>query len=179
MYSGSCIQAASAATSGASAARPTGASHGIVPSSSPGRRDHSDAVPVLVTSLDRLAEDGPMAPIRWRYGRTGLHSLTGALDNPEERTAYGQRQADRAAEADRRHRRFPKTLACTDCHAVPKQEKVRITDARVDWTHRKGGTRHPCHAQRKADAAHRKDQERLQAARPFPATGWQPVTRSG
>ncbi|MDH6711361.1 hypothetical protein P3T27_008119 [Kitasatospora sp. MAA19] len=41
-------------------------------------RDYADAVPVLVASLDKLAELGPMGPVWWRYGREGLHCLTDA-----------------------------------------------------------------------------------------------------
>ncbi len=120
-------------------------------------RDYADAVPVLVASLDKLAELGPMGPVWWRYGRDGLHCLTDALDNPQDRAAYDQRQDDRRAEEDRLHRAFLQTLACTDCGAVPEREKVWVQETRRDWTHREGGTCHPCHAKRKAAKAHRED----------------------
>ncbi|MFJ4681577.1 hypothetical protein [Kitasatospora sp. NPDC088783] len=41
--------------------------------------DYSDSIPIPVTSLDKLAELGPMGEVWWHYGRGGLLSLTDAL----------------------------------------------------------------------------------------------------
>ncbi|MFJ9846126.1 hypothetical protein ACIRYZ_37950 [Kitasatospora sp. NPDC101155] len=41
-----------------------------------GWREYDDSVPVIATTLELLAEHGPLGPVRWRYGRPGRHSLT-------------------------------------------------------------------------------------------------------
>ncbi|GAA2260475.1 hypothetical protein GCM10010430_50680 [Kitasatospora cystarginea] len=96
-------------------------------------------VPVLVTSLKRLVEDNPLGPVWWRYGRTGLHPLTDALDNPQDRAHYERRHAALRAEEDRRRREHLKSLACVDCGTEQEQERVWVQEARDYWTHRRGG----------------------------------------
>ncbi|MFD5467741.1 hypothetical protein ACFWIQ_33730 [Kitasatospora sp. NPDC127059] len=49
--------------------------------------DRTDAVPVVATTLELLAEHGPLGPVRWRFGRSGRHCLVEALENPDNRAA--------------------------------------------------------------------------------------------
>lgn len=44
--------------------------------------DFTDAIPVLFTTLDRIQESGPLAPVWWRCGHRRWETLTDALDNP-------------------------------------------------------------------------------------------------
>ncbi|MFD0344879.1 hypothetical protein ACFQ0M_00010 [Kitasatospora aburaviensis] len=69
-----------------------------------GLREYDDAVPVLATTLELLAEHGPLGPVWWRYGRPGRHSLLDALENPNNRAAYNQRQKAREKKAHQEHR---------------------------------------------------------------------------
>ncbi|MFJ5220295.1 hypothetical protein ACIP98_37120 [Streptomyces sp. NPDC088354] len=47
-----------------------------------GWRGYDRTVPVLATTLDRLAADGPYGPVWWRFGHSVHEALTTALDNP-------------------------------------------------------------------------------------------------
>ncbi|WP_354645222.1 hypothetical protein [Kitasatospora camelliae] len=69
-----------------------------------GWREYDDAVPVITTTLDLLAEHGPLGPMWWRYGRDGRHSLLEALESPDTRAAYDARQEAREKKADQEHR---------------------------------------------------------------------------
>ena len=130
-----------------------------------GRLDYGDSVPILVASLGTLTRLGPMGAVWWRCGRDGLLSLTGALDNPGDHAAYEQRQAGRKAEEERRHREAMELRACADCGAVPERKAVWVNEIRGYWTHREGGTYHPCHQEREAARALLEDREALEAAR--------------
>ncbi|MDH6710073.1 hypothetical protein P3T27_006822 [Kitasatospora sp. MAA19] len=92
-----------------------------------GWRVYDDAVPVVVTTLELLAEPGPLGPVWWRYGRPGRHCLTDALDNPDNRTAYDQCQKAREKKARQAHHELMQTLACADCGQVPKQKAPTST----------------------------------------------------
>ncbi|MFC8014712.1 hypothetical protein ACFUR9_31300, partial [Streptomyces cinereoruber] len=75
-----------------------------------GYRDYKGTVPLLATTLRQLAAHGPHGPVWWRYGQSGLQSLTDALDNPDDYRAYSvgdqaRRQA-RQAEQERRNREY-------------------------------------------------------------------------
>ncbi|MEV7189896.1 hypothetical protein [Kitasatospora sp. NPDC093102] len=50
-----------------------------------GWREYDDAVPVVATTLELLAEHGPLGPVWWRFGRPGRHPLIEALDNQDNR----------------------------------------------------------------------------------------------
>ncbi|MER7756394.1 hypothetical protein [Kitasatospora sp. NPDC097643] len=50
-----------------------------------GWHEYDDAVPILATTLELLAEHGPLGPVWWRFGRDGRHFLIEALDNPDTR----------------------------------------------------------------------------------------------
>jgi hypothetical protein len=50
--------------------------------------DYSQAVPVVVTTLEQPAEYGAGAAVWRRLGRTGEQTLTDALDNPDGCALY-------------------------------------------------------------------------------------------
>ncbi|MFE7529365.1 replication-relaxation family protein [Kitasatospora sp. NPDC057542] len=132
-----------------------------------GWREYDDAVPVLATTLELLAEHGPLGPVWWRYGRPGRHSLLDALENPDNRAAYNQRQKAREKKARQEHREWMRTLACADCGNVPKKESTwhyGPDGNRVEWTHQPGGRCWTCHQDRE-ERLEREAQEQLEAAR--------------
>ncbi|WP_195911421.1 replication-relaxation family protein [Streptomyces kaniharaensis] len=128
-----------------------------------GWREYDDAVPIIATTLEALAEHGPLGPIWWRYGRDGRHCLIDALDNPNNRAAYDQRQAAREKKAKQDHRELMQTLACADCGNVPKEESTWVHGSR-QWTRRPGGRCWPCH-QEHTERLEREAEEQLEAAR--------------
>ncbi|MGW3633482.1 replication-relaxation family protein [Streptomyces sp. NPDC005122] len=66
-----------------------------------GYTDYSDAIPVLFTTLDRIQESGPLAPMWWRCGHRRWETLPDALDNPKNYRAWRQRGDARQAERKR------------------------------------------------------------------------------
>ncbi|ROR35885.1 replication-relaxation family protein [Kitasatospora cineracea] len=138
-----------------------------------GWREYDDAIPVIATTLDLLTEHGPLGPAWWRYGRPGRHSLLDALDNPDNRDAYNQRQKAREdkarqeeREAARRHRKAMRTLACADCGNIPEQATTREygPDGRQDFTRRPRGRCWDCHLEHQEQQA-AAARERLHQAR--------------
>ncbi|MBP0454053.1 replication-relaxation family protein [Kitasatospora sp. RG8] len=129
-----------------------------------GWREYDDAVPVVATTLELLAEHGPLGPVWWRYGRPGRHSLLDALDNPNNRAAYDQRQKARERKARQDHCDLMRTLACADCGQVPKQESTYEYGLHGQWTRRPGGRCYPCH-QEHTQLLEQEAQEQLEAAR--------------
>ncbi|MGW3985287.1 hypothetical protein [Streptomyces mirabilis] len=66
-----------------------------------GYRDYEGRVPLLATTLHRLAGHGPHGPVWWRYGHTSWQTLGDALGNPDDFSAYSVRdQARRKARED-------------------------------------------------------------------------------
>ncbi|GAA2695370.1 replication-relaxation family protein [Streptomyces lunalinharesii] len=65
-----------------------------------GYTDYTDAVPILVTTLDRLREHGPLGPTWFRFGHRTWQTLPDALDNPDDHRDYRRRADERA----RRHK---------------------------------------------------------------------------
>ncbi|MET8627852.1 hypothetical protein ABZW30_29615 [Kitasatospora sp. NPDC004669] len=93
-------------------------------------------------------EHGLLGPVWWRLGRAGRHSLIEALDNPNTRAAYDQRQAVREREQQKAHRELMDSLACIDCGDVPEQESTWVYSGHK-WTRRPHGRCRPCHRERK------------------------------
>ncbi|MFF3489411.1 replication-relaxation family protein [Streptomyces sp. NPDC002701] len=60
-----------------------------------GYRDYSDAIPLLMTTLPRLKEHGPLAPVWWRCGHRRWQTLTDALTNPDDQEAWAHRDDER------------------------------------------------------------------------------------
>ncbi|MET8630857.1 hypothetical protein ABZW30_45460 [Kitasatospora sp. NPDC004669] len=104
---------------------------------------------------------GPAPP-----GRPGRHSLTEALDNPNTRAAYDQRQAVREHEQQQAHQELMDSLACIDCGDIPEQESTWEYGLHSNhkWTRRPGGRCRSCHQQRK-EQLEREAEEQLDAAR--------------
>ncbi|MEU1623710.1 replication-relaxation family protein [Streptomyces sp. NPDC005722] len=89
-----------------------------------GWRDYHGTVPVLVTTLDMLAADGPHGPVWWRFGHSVHEAFTDALDNPDDHRAHSRRHEQRravrqAAEQARRQReelrRQAQSWLCPTC----------------------------------------------------------------
>lgn len=118
-----------------------------------GWRNYDDSVPVVTTTLQLLTEHGPLGPIWWRYGRAGRHSLTDALDNPNNKDAYQQRQKAREKKARQEHAEWMRTLACADCGKIPKEETAYEYGLGGNWTRRPGDRCYPCHRKHKEDQA--------------------------
>ncbi|MCC9312519.1 hypothetical protein LN042_36645, partial [Kitasatospora sp. RB6PN24] len=109
----------------------------------------------------------PLGPVWWRYGRPGRHCLLDALENPNNRAAYNQRQKTREKKARQDHRERMRTLACADCGNVPKEESTCHygPDGRlVEWTRQPGGRCWPCH-QEHTEHLEQEAEEQLEAAR--------------
>ncbi|GAA2158259.1 hypothetical protein GCM10009760_61140 [Kitasatospora kazusensis] len=136
-----------------------------------GWREYDDAVPVISTTLELLAEHGPLGPVWWRYGRQGRHSLLDALEGPDTREAYDERQEAREEKADQEHQEWMRTLACADCGSVPLNQSTEEygSKGRQIWTRRPGGRCWDCHEkeqQRRQEERQAKAQaRRLEAAR--------------
>ncbi|MFI5534213.1 hypothetical protein ACIA8O_37325 [Kitasatospora sp. NPDC051853] len=135
-----------------------------------GWHEYDDAVPVVATTLQLLAEHGPLGPVWWRFGRAGRSSLLEALDSPHTREAYDERQQAREEKARQEHAELMATLACSDCGDIPRQEHGTEYGPRgaQQWVRRPGGRCWGCHQQIQE---HRKKQReakakaRLEAAR--------------
>ncbi|MGC4983927.1 hypothetical protein ACLQ18_25360 [Streptomyces sp. DT193] len=82
-------------------------------------RDYGQAVPVLVTTLERLQERGADAAVWRRLGREGEQKLTAALDNPDGDALYLRQAAHADAEAKQRRaaEREARRPVCTRCGA--------------------------------------------------------------
>ncbi|MFJ6140207.1 hypothetical protein [Kitasatospora sp. NPDC092286] len=128
-------------------------------------------MPVLATTLDLLAEPGPLGPVWWRYGRQGRHSLTDALDNPDgdrlleaEQTAHAQARGKEWRQAERERRR----PACTRCRAKFSDERWAEHERADTW-----GDDGLCADCRRADADQRAREaaEHHQAAAEAAAAG--------
>ncbi|MGW6914707.1 hypothetical protein ACWGB8_12960 [Kitasatospora sp. NPDC054939] len=133
-----------------------------------GWRTYDDAVPVVATTLQLLAEHGPLGPVWWRHGRAGRHSLIEALDNPFTRDAYAERQDARDKQAEQAHQELMLTLACTDCGDIPKEESTYVYAIHRRRTRRPGGRCWTCHEkdqQRRKDEQEAKAQAQLETAR--------------
>ncbi|MET8631120.1 replication-relaxation family protein [Kitasatospora sp. NPDC004669] len=131
-----------------------------------GWREYDDAVPIVATTLELLAEHGPLGPVWWRFGRPGRHSLIEALENPNNRAAYDLRQAAREDEEHKAHQELMDSLVCIDCGDVPEEESTWEygPEGRVEWTRRPGGRCWTCH-QEHTQRLEREAEEQLEAAR--------------
>ncbi|MFD9598405.1 replication-relaxation family protein [Kitasatospora sp. NPDC059973] len=136
-----------------------------------GWREYDDAVPVIATTLELLAEHGPLGPVWWRYGRNDArYSLLDALESPDTREAYDERQAAREEKRRQDHRDLMETLACADCGNVPLQESTSEygPKGRLRWTRRPGGRCWDCEEkdlERREKEKKAKAKQQLEAAR--------------
>ncbi|QIY66398.2 replication-relaxation family protein [Streptomyces sp. RPA4-2] len=86
--------------------------------------DFTDAIPVLFTTLDRIRESGPLAPVWWRCGHRRWESLTDALDNPRDRRAWRRREAERNAAQERKE--GPATAGDWSQRHIPAQPQLAL-----------------------------------------------------
>ncbi|MGD3108009.1 replication-relaxation family protein [Streptomyces sp. YGL11-2] len=87
--------------------------------------DFTDAVPVLVTTLDRLQRHGPLGAVWFRFGHSTWQSLDDALDDPDayraraperkERRRQAAQRAKREREEEERKEREKNTWVCPRC----------------------------------------------------------------
>ncbi|MCM2425092.1 hypothetical protein [Streptomyces sp. RKAG337] len=82
--------------------------------------DHRTAIPVIVTTLEQLAQRGPHAPIWWRYGHEAWEPILTALANPDNEDAYRVREQERRRQEEERDR-----LRQAECDRQIEQDAVR------------------------------------------------------
>ncbi|MFF8287485.1 hypothetical protein ACF06W_32875 [Streptomyces albus] len=131
-------------------------------------RDHRQAVPAIVTTLEQLQQHGAGAAVWRRLGRTGKQTLTAALDNPDGEALY-RRQYARADEEDKRRRaaqREAQRPVCKRCgRTFTDQRWDETTVHRTAWSAGDLSACGDCHAD---------DVTRAAAARPQAATPPEP-----
>jgi hypothetical protein len=95
-------------------------------------RDYNQAVPVLVTTLEELREDGAGTAMWRRLGRGKQQKLTQALDNPDSDTLFRRQAARAQAEGERQRAadREARRPVCTRCGATFTDERWQETEAR-------------------------------------------------
>ncbi|MEV0981124.1 hypothetical protein [Streptomyces sp. NPDC049915] len=132
-------------------------------------KDYSQAVPVVVTTLEQLQEHGADAAVWRRLGRTGEQTLTAALDNPDG-DALSRDQEARAEAEDKLRRaaeREAERPVCKRCGQKFTDQRWEETTAhRTAWKAGDVSVCGDCHA---GDVAREKataEAARLQAAMP-------------
>ncbi|GAA2264875.1 hypothetical protein GCM10010232_66330 [Streptomyces amakusaensis] len=132
-------------------------------------RDYSQAVPVVVTTLEQLQEHGADAAVWRRLGRTGQQTLTEALTNPDGHALYRAQEA-RAHAQDQEHRaarREAQRPVCTRCGHKFTDERWEATTARGGaWTAGDLTVCGTCHTDDIARQETAAEAARLQAATP-------------
>ncbi|MEW2623667.1 replication-relaxation family protein [Streptomyces sp. NPDC048106] len=131
-------------------------------------QDYSQAVPVVVTTLEQLQEHGAGAAVWRRLGRKGEQTLTAALDNPDGDALYREQEARAGAEEKRRRaaEREARRPVCKRCGRKFTDQRWEETTARTAW---KAGDRSVCGTCRADDVAREEaaaEAARLQTAAP-------------
>ncbi|MEU5709997.1 MULTISPECIES: hypothetical protein [Streptomyces] len=132
-------------------------------------KDYSQAVPVVVTTLEQLKEHGADAAVWRRLGRKDEQTLTGALDNPDGDALY-RRQYARADAEDKRRRaaeREAQRPVCKRCgQKLTDQRWEETTAHRTVWKAGDVSVCGTCHAHDVARKEAVAEAARLQAATP-------------
>ncbi|WP_244302582.1 hypothetical protein [Streptomyces viridosporus] len=143
-------------------------------------KDYSQAVPVVVTTLEQLTQHGVGAAVWRRLGRDGEQTLTDALDNPDG-DALHRRQYARAEAEDERRRaaeREAQRPVCKRCGQKFTDQRWEETTARTAWKAGDLSVCSGCHADDVAREEAAAEAARLQAAgsgaRPRPGAGQAP-----
>ncbi|MGZ2362374.1 replication-relaxation family protein [Streptomyces sp. 372A] len=131
--------------------------------------DYRQAVPVVITTLEQLAEHGAGAAVWRRLGRDGVQTLTAALDNPDGHALYRAQEARAEAEDKRRRaaEREAQRPVCSRCGRKFSDERWEETT--VHRTAVRAGDRSVCGPCRADDVARQKadtEAARLAAAAP-------------
>ncbi|MFC7934051.1 replication-relaxation family protein [Streptomyces cinereoruber] len=122
--------------------------------------DYHQAVPVVVTELERITADpaGAGGPVWRRLGRQEWQTLSEALDNPDgERLYRVQEEQSRRRQAERKAaEREAKRPACTQCGTRFTDERWQVT-TRSSWPGQWDGLCGPC----EKEAVSRAEAERV------------------
>ncbi|MEU1669388.1 hypothetical protein ABZ547_38610 [Streptomyces sparsogenes] len=130
-------------------------------------RDYSQAVPVVVTTLEQLQEHGAGAAVWRRLGRESEQTLTDALDNPDGDALYRVQEARADAEDKRRRaaEREAQRPVCKRCgRKFTDQRWEEITAHRTAWQAGDKSVCGTCHADDVARKEAAAEAARLQAA---------------
>lgn len=132
-------------------------------------RDYGQAVPVVVTTLEKLQEHGGGAAVWRQLGRKGEQTLTDALDNPDGHDLYRAQEA-RADAQDKQRRaaqREAQRPVCTRCGRKFSDE--RWEEITVHRTAVRAGDKSVCGPCRGDDVARQEaaaEAARIEAAAP-------------
>ncbi|MBK3569272.1 replication-relaxation family protein [Streptomyces sp. MBT62] len=141
-------------------------------------RDYSQAVPVLVTTLEQLQEHGADAAVWLRLGRTDKQKLHQALDNPDGDALYRLQDAKVGAEEERQRaaEREARRPVCTRCGAKFTDERWAETTTRgYAWEAGNPSMCRNCYADYLADREAAAEAARAAAAaQPEPEDGQEP-----
>ncbi|MFL0395191.1 hypothetical protein ACH0CM_21015 [Streptomyces albus] len=132
-------------------------------------RDYSQAVPVVVTTLEQLRQHGAGAAVWRRLGRSGEQTLTAALDNPDGDALYRAQEARADAEDKRRRaaQREAQRPVCKRCgRKFTDQRWEETTMHRTAWKAGDLSVCGDCHADDVARKEAAAEAARLQAAAP-------------
>ncbi|KUN16262.1 hypothetical protein AQJ11_39890 [Streptomyces corchorusii] len=131
-------------------------------------KDYSQAVPVVVTTLEQLKEHGADAAVWRRLGRKDEQSLTDALDNADGDALYRRQYARAEAEDERRRaaEREARRPVCKRCGRKFTDERWEETTARTAWKAGDLSVCGTCHADDVARKEAAAEAARLQAATP-------------
>ncbi|MFF8104415.1 hypothetical protein ACF07S_32770 [Streptomyces sp. NPDC016640] len=128
-------------------------------------KDYSQAVPVVVTTLEQLQEEhGADAAVWRRLGREGEQTLTAALDNPDGDALFREQEARADAEDKRRRaaERGTERPVCKRCGRKFTDQRWEETTAhRTAWKAGDVSVCGDCHA---SDVA--REEAAAEAARP-------------
>ncbi|MFC7900164.1 hypothetical protein ACFUV1_08405 [Streptomyces griseoincarnatus] len=132
-------------------------------------KDYSQAVPVVVTTLEQLTEHGAGAAVWRRLGRDGERTLTDALDNPDGDALYRRQYARAEADAERRRaaEREARRPVCKRCGGKFTDE--RWEEITMHRTAVRAGDKSmcgPCHADDVTRQEAATEAARLEAAAP-------------
>ncbi|MFD4667994.1 hypothetical protein [Streptomyces halstedii] len=144
--------------------------------------DYRQAMPVVVTTLEKLTEHGAGAVVWRRLGRNGEQTLTAALDNPDGDALYRAQEA--RADAEDKQRRAAEREAqrpvCSRCGGKFTDE--RWEEITVHRTAVRAGDKSLCGPCRADDVARQEaaaEAARLKAAAPEPEDDQEPDRSHG
>ncbi|MFJ9634969.1 replication-relaxation family protein [Streptomyces sp. NPDC101175] len=87
-----------------------------------GYYNFTDAIPLLFTTLPRLKEHGPLAPVWRRCGHGQWETLPDALANPRDRDAWNQRDEERRRRRDEQEKQQRETARATAWDRPPADD---------------------------------------------------------
>ncbi|MEU4848343.1 replication-relaxation family protein [Streptomyces gilvosporeus] len=107
--------------------------HSYSPSEDDSFTDYQDTVPLLLTTLDRLQQHGPLGAVWWRAGHGAWETLADALANPDGKAAYEHREAVRREEErqqrEREQREYEEQWEREEREAKARRDRQRAQRA--------------------------------------------------